>query len=125
MAIIDDFKARFPEFDTATVDTYLPAFVNVYSCYYGGNYDDGGCDQEIILNLLAHLLYSSYGYNGSTAGNASPIKGVASKSVGSVSVSYTAMAGNDASSYNVFFGSTKYGQAFLMLTRNNFGAVFV
>ena len=54
MALIDDFKARFPEIDTAIVDAKLPIYEPVIHCYYGGPYI--GCGIEITLNLIAHLI---------------------------------------------------------------------
>ncbi len=58
MAVIDDFKARFPEFTESDVDARLPALIEVWTCYWGGDYDDEPCGPEIVLNLLAHLLTS-------------------------------------------------------------------
>lgn len=114
MALIDDFKSRFPEFDTAVVDQYLPILDPVWPCYYGGDYDLA-CDREIILNLLAHLLV------GESADSSSANRTVASKTVGSVSVSY---AGLDSQSATTdFFATTKYGQRYLMLTARNAGAL--
>ena len=114
MALIDDFKARFPEFDTAVVDQYLPILEPVWPCYYGGDYSQV-CDKEIILNLLAHLLVGE----SATSSNAS--RTVASKTVGSVSVSYAGL--DSQSSTTDFFATTKYGQRYLMLIGRNSGAV--
>ena len=49
MALIDDFKARFPEFSTSLIDTSFPLIADVWSCYYGGDYTQE-CDKEAILN---------------------------------------------------------------------------
>lgn len=116
MALIDDFKARFPEFDTADADTYIPILEPLWPCYYGGSYE--GCDVEIILNLLAHLLVSELSTSIET------IKDVASQSVGSVSVSY-ATASTSTNERSDWLRSTKYGQRYLMLTRTRAGGVFV
>ena len=116
MALIDDFKTRFPNFDTTTVDEVLPTLENVWPCYYGGSYNLE-CDKEIILNLLAHLFISE------TASSNESIKGVASKSVGSVSTSY--VANSQQNSNTDFFNTTKYGQRYIMLTSKNAGGVFV
>lgn len=116
MALIYDFKSRFPNFDTTVVDAKLPILETVWSCYYGGSYDND-CDKEIILNLLAHLFINE------TSSKDSSIKGVASKSVGSVSTSYVA---NSQQNSNVdFFNTSKYGQRYLMLTSKNIGGYFV
>lgn len=120
MALIDDFKAAFPEFDTAVVDATFPGVASVYGCYYGAEYAaNGSCDDKAILQLCAHLFVLRTGAeNGQTA----PSKSVASQSVGSVSVSYN---GGTFSDKSEFFNSTIYGQQFLMLTRSNQGAFFV
>jgi hypothetical protein len=118
MALIDDFKTRFPEFDTSDVDTYLPGLESVYQCYHGATYGTAECDDEIILNLLAHLMVTS-SLNSSTT----PSQGVASESVGSVSVSYLTIPINSRN--DVFFMSTKYGQMYLQLTAKNAGGYFV
>ena len=116
MALIDDFKARFPEFSTATIDASFPLIADTWDCYYGGDYSQD-CDKETILNLLAHLFINE------TSTSTSSIKGVASKSVGSVSVSYTTSSAQGQN--NDFFGTSKYGQRFLMLTRKRSGGFFV
>lgn len=116
MALIDDFKARFPEFDCAAVDQYIPIIEPVWPCYYGGSYED--CGVEIILNLVAHIMV------GEKSGNSETIKDEQSKSVGSVSATYaTGMA--SSSFRDDWLRSTKYGQRYLMLTRSRMGAVFV
>ena len=112
MALIDDFKTRFPEFDSGTVDAYLPALEPVWPCYYAGTYQ-AGCEQEIILNLVAHLLV------GETQGGSGASGPVASRSVGSVSESYAA----PESATGQFWRSTKYGQRFIQLTSANYGAL--
>lgn len=116
MALIDDFKTRFPEFSTAVVDQYFPLVEPIYSCYYGGSLEDP-CDKEAILNLLAHLIT----LNSRTKPGA--LMQAQSKSVGSVSVSNVASTlGRQGAE---FWLTTKYGQQFLMLTQNNIGAHFV
>jgi len=120
MALIDDFKARFPdpEFTTATVDAELPPLIAVYNCYYGGSYGSNTCDDEIILNLLAHLLTVL----GSTS-DANGTQSIASESVGSVSRSFSTPTTSDDN--YLFFNTTKYGKAYLMLTAKNAGGYFV
>ena len=117
MALVADFKTRFPEFDTAEVDQYVPILEGVWPCYYGGDYNDE-CDKEAILNLVAHLLVSE------SSSSFSTIKDVNSKTVRSVSVSYGAMSASK-SGYDDWLRATKYGQRFLMLTRSRIGAYFV
>lgn len=116
MSIIDDFKAQFPEFPHAQVDQWLPVFESTLCCFYGGPYR--GCDKQIILYLLAHMLTVM-----TTPGHAG-LRSMSSKSVGSVSVSFGAIA--SSGTRNDWLGLTKYGQMFLLLTlRNSQGAFFV
>ena len=121
MAIIDDFKERFPppEFATADVDLYFPRIEPYIGCYYGGDYV--GCDVEIILNIIAHLMVREIS---ASNGNSSPSYRVASKSVGSVSVSYVASSGIQGD-YHDFYSTTVYGQRVLILTAKNVGGYFV
>ena len=117
MALIDDFKARFPGFDVSEVDTYFPLIEGTYCCYYDGDLDDV-CDKEIILNLLAHLFVIEKTDSDFTVQN------VTSEKVGDVSTTYQnkSINNNDDS----FFGSTKYGQKYLQLTSKiKAGAFFV
>ena len=116
MAVIDDFKARFPEISTSDVDTYLPALIEVYTYYYGGEYKDEGV--EIILNLLAHLLIQQ------TSSGTSSIKEESSKGVGSVSVSYASTSATSSDKI-AWFRGTRYGVAYLLLTARFQGAYFV
>lgn len=120
MSLTDDFKSRFPEFPTATVDTYVPVLETVYPSYYNKTYQSS--TQEAILNLIAHLLVLE---TQAAAGNSGATGPIQSKSVGGVSVSY-ALPSSSASGhlYNVF-GSTKYGQRFMLLIRNSYGGVAV
>ena len=82
MAVSDDFKSRFPEFDAVTVDQYIPILEPVWPSYWGGDYA-APSGQEIVLNLLAHLITAEI-----SAGSEN-VKTAQSKSVGSVSVSYS------------------------------------
>lgn len=113
--MIDDFKARFPEFSSAVVDQYLPPLMNAWQCYYGKPYT--ACNKEIILNLLAHLLTLS------RSKGASSVRQQSSRTVGSVSVGFEATA--SGSNLSDFFGATKYGQAFMFLTSTRRRAFFV
>jgi len=114
MSLIDDFKARFKEFDTAVVDEYMPILEPLYPCYFGGSYTE--CNKEKILNLLAHLLVME------TTTSQSAIKDVVSQSVGEISVSYAQLKANELTS---FFNTTKYGQRYLLLGSTRIGAFFV
>ena len=75
----------------------------------------GGCDDEAILYLNAHLF--------KTDQSRGPALASSSKSVGSVST--TKAVDTDMSNRESFFQSTKYGQRFWMLTQFRQGACFV
>lgn len=117
MALIDDLKARFPNLDGTSVDTYLPLYGNNYKCYYNAEYGLNNCDDEIILNMLAHLVQVNVNQNDNEQ-----IRQVGSESVGSVSTSYVVapLDNNDK-----FWTSTFYGQTYRMLLLKNMGAYFV
>lgn len=115
--MIDDFKARFPEIATATVDQWFPVVEPVWPCYFGRPYS-AECDKEAILNLVAHLIIVQ-----STAGTAG-LKSTESKSVGSVSVSYSSATQTGGPLYD-FLRTTKYGLMFLQVTASSRGAFFV
>lgn len=116
MALIDDFKQRFPEFDGGVVDQYFPVVEPVYPCYFGGDVNVP-CDKEAALNLIAHLITVN------SAPTATAKRAAASKSVGSVSVSYG--TSSDTRANADFFNTTRYGQQFLTLTQHNIGGFFV
>lgn len=120
MALLDDFKGRFPEFPEDVADTYVPPLDGVWQFYYGGNYDVPR-EREAALNLVAHLALM----DAQTAKkpNATGYRQASSKSVGSVSVSYT--AGADGTMSDGFYSLTRYGQRFLMLSRHRVGPAFV
>ena len=114
MAILTDLKTRFPNIDTDIIDTYFPIYENNYKCYYGAEYGQNDCDNEIILNLFAHLI--------TVATDDEAIKQVGSESVGSVSTSYVA---NALENDDKFWTATIYGQVYKMLTARNVGSHFV
>ncbi len=118
MALVDDFKTRFPEFDEATADQYVPLLEPVIVCYYGGDYEPGTCGLEIVLNLLAHLVTIE------SNGSSESVKGHSSRSVGNVSESFFEGTAN-ATQREAWFDNTKYGQRFLYLTRSRQGGFFV
>ncbi len=119
MSILDDFKARFPEIDPTKADAIVPRYENIWPCYYGGSYSNP-CDQEAVLLLMAHLVVTDPSYTGGSS--SAPNRSVASKAVGSVSVSYDAV--ESGSNQTVWFNSTRYGQLFLVVTAKNIGPSF-
>lgn len=114
MTVIADFKTRFPEFSTSQVDTYLPIQIELWPCFWGGDYED--CGVEIVLNLLAHLLVQE------TTSGTGALKDENSKSVGNVSASYNIETKSERA---LWFRSTKYGMKFLLLTMHDHGGSFV
>ena len=117
MAVSADFKIRFPEFDAVTVDQYIPILEPVWPSYWGGDYA-APCGQEIVLNLIAHLITVEI-----SAGSEN-VKAAQSKSVGSVSISYS-QGYAPTSERNAWLKTTKYGARYLMLTSRSAGGVFV
>ena len=120
MALIDDFKARFPaatypQFPDAVVDVLVPILEPEIECYYGGDY--ANCDAVIILYLMAHLIVVE---TQAGSGNSEPSQTEVSKTVGSVSVSYLQKTGT-VSERDQFFGSTLFGRRYLVLTAKNYG----
>ena len=117
MAVSADFKIRFPEFDPATVDQYIPILEPVWPYYWGGRYDEP-CGQEIVLNLLAHLITIEI------SACSENVKTAQSKSVGNVSISYS-QGYAPTSERNAWLKTTKYGARYLWLTSRNAGGFFV
>jgi hypothetical protein len=115
--LLDDLKNRFPNISTVTIDTYYPLYDTTYTFYYGVEYGTNSQDNEIILNLLAHLITVA-----ESKSDGSNIQQVGSESVGSISSSYVSIPldNNDK-----FFTSTIYGQTYMMLIRKNMGMHFV
>lgn len=113
MAIKEDYETRFG----SCGPTWIGAIADTWPAYAGCmQYND--VNKEAILNLIAHLMVSATKPGTGTARNE------ASKSVGSVSVSYEALPAAD----NVrgsWFNTTRFGQVYWMLTGRRSGAVFV
>ena len=111
-----DFLDRFPNFDTTQVNDKWPVLSKIWPCYYPNtDYGIDDCDDEAILNLVAHLFVTEISQSDAA------FKDIQSQSVGSVSVSYN---NNGSNISKEFFNSTKYGQRFLQLIRARQGAVF-
>lgn len=127
MALIDDFKARFPEFNNSAVDvdSRFLMLEPEWPCYYNRPYGAGdACDDAAILMLIAHLMAVEISASGG-AGAGTPARSQQSKSVGSVSVSYDANTQSGGADYD-FFRTTSYGQRYLrLISRNAPGGLFV
>ena len=113
MSIINDFKSRFPEFNSDTVDLYANNLLEMWPAYYGGEYSAD--NKETILNLIAHLLYDEAGTG------AQGIKVAESKTLGNMNIKYSGV--NSAS--QSFFSRSKYGQRFERLISHDSGGVAV
>lgn len=110
MSIQDDFEARFP------LIPWVEEIASTWIYYTCLQYSDS--TKEAILNLIAHLLTLA-----ALPGTGSS-RNVASKSVGSVSVSYEASA-TQSSNLASWYNTTRYGQVYWMLTGRRVGARFV
>lgn len=125
MTVTTDFKARFPppQFTTLVVDQYIPIFEPLITCYFVGGYE--GCDKEITLQLLAHLITQELQatVGGNTGVSGSSLRVESSVSVGSVSQSFEQSA-ND-SEFGKNYSTTRYGQQFLLLTSHISGGCVV
>lgn len=110
MTIKEDYETRFgscgPVWIGPIADTW-PA--------YAGCMQYNDINKEAILNLIAHLLVSATKPGTGTARNE------ASKSVGSVSVSYEASP-TITSNLGAWYNTTRFGQVYWMLTGRRTGA---
>lgn len=111
MALIDDFKDRFPNFSGSDIDNVFSFLEAEYKCYYNYEYGFSSCSDQAILNLLAHLFI----LNQSQSESSDPIKEMQSVSDGTASITYQQrQLGSDVQDY---FNTTIYGQKFLQMTR--------
>lgn len=117
MALIDDLKNRYPNIPTTLIDANFDVYESIYNIYYNVQYGQNDKDNEIILNLLAHLIVSE---ENTKSGESNVVVG--SESAGGVSRSYVANAMNQT---DKFWNSTVYGQRFKMLTSLNNKTYFV
>lgn len=116
MALIDDFKARFPEFNSTLVDENFSNVEEDYPLFYDKFYGESEKTDKVILMLLAHLF----------AVETDPSQGqynqFSSNSVRSVSGSFSLPA--ITTEWRSFFNSKKYGQRFLLMIRKRQGVLF-
>ena len=120
MALLDDFKTRFANdgrLDLAAIEADWASLDPQWKCYYGCEFGANDCGDEAIFNLIAHLWIAE------SSTKATPMKGVDSKSVGSVSVSFS--TSGDNSERALFFNTSIYGQRFLRITSSRMGGFFV
>ena len=107
-----EFKLRFPEFDSI-LDARIQLFIDDATATVNTNCPNSNL---MICYLTAHLLVGSIGTD---AGNVTPIKEIASESVGDVSRSFG--GASSTSSNDNFYNSTAYGQRYLDLRKNCIG----
>jgi len=116
MALKEDFKDLFEEFDNQAIDKAWSSLVALWPCFFGGSYGAGNsCDDQAILYLIAHLFKVDQ--------KNSPSLATTSRSVGSVST--TTLIDPNLSYSKSFLSSTKYGQKYLLITQHRHGACFV
>lgn len=94
--LLDDFKARFPEFEASKVDAVFSVLESSYNLYYGETYSADNAD--VILQLLAHLFVNETMMN---------------KTMGGVV--------EEVDDEMAFFKTTKYGQRFMLLIKHHHG----
>ena len=116
--VIDDFKTRFPHFDSVTVDALLPSLIEEYCRFYNKPYT--ACTKAAILYLMAHMFVLE---TNSSTGSTAPSRTIASKGFDSESVSYEASV--NVTEMDVFYNSTVYGQKFKLLISTFIGGYFV
>ena len=117
MALPEDFTAKYPTFNTPEFAALWPTIEGLLTCYYGCAYGSSDCADNIICLLIAHLATVSL------SGQTGSEKTVVGQSVGNVSESFATP--ENQTQRATFFGSTIYGQQFLVLTASRIGTFFV
>lgn len=108
---VDDFKTRFPKFESADDDVLAAILAEVLT-----QVDDSWLEQDYapaIMYLMAHL------YVQETTGSTDRPGVITSESLGSLSVSYGVGASNTD------WDTTEYGRRFRKLQKKNFPAVAI
>jgi hypothetical protein len=113
MSLINDFKARFPEFKSSVVDTYWATIESIWPSYYGGAYTAES--KELVLNLCAHLLYDE------TSTGPSGTQQAESRTIGIISEKFSSRSSGGSGQ----FDGSKYGRRFMQLARISGGAVAI
>lgn len=123
MTMLSDFLNRFPDFDVAIATTYVPIYENVYRAYYNTLYGVTSFDDEVILNVIAHLITMFHIMSTSTGSSVGGA--VTSRTVDGVSEDYS-VATNLTVGASDWWYKTAYGQVFMTLTSKfKGGAVIV
>lgn len=121
MSLLDDFKARFPEFPPETVDEVIPRLEPSFIYWYGYPYDTSTTPNNQINNAILYLAAHLYVVDQKPS--PAQINQFANNAVGNVSGSFRMRA--NASDFISFFSATKYGQQYLQIINSRRGGCFV
>jgi hypothetical protein len=117
VALIDDFKARFSQFNSDSVDNVFPFLEKDYIYYYNFPYVEGGPKSEIILFLLAFLYKVE---KSPSDGQKNQVRSASAKGVSS-----TFNVSDMSTEQRNFLNSNDYGQRFLRMANRRQGTFFV
>jgi hypothetical protein len=120
MAIIDDFKTKYPAFvplgDTIIQDALCDAESETGGSGWGIYANEcGNFKQRGLFAYAAHVLASTYPSNDPSSVSGSAVGAVVSKSVGDESVTFNTVASDNAG--DAWLTSTSFGQQFVRLRR--------
>lgn len=116
MSFSSDFKTTFSEFLDSDVDSNITILENLANCVVGYEYDNTiDCAKQSYLYCAAHLLTKILEIKKDS--NASADQILSSMSVSGVSESYTPITGQVSPELTTFT-TTKYGQIYLLLRKN-------
>jgi hypothetical protein len=117
MSLTTDFKAAFPQFNSAKVDSLLPGLILEYPSYYAPAYGASPSSDRSTLLLLAHLFVVE------NSPSPNQVNQFASSNTDTVGGSFRFKA--EATDFVSFMNATKYGQRFLISIKKRQGGVFV
>jgi hypothetical protein len=117
MAIVDDFKQMFPEFQVVDVDNNIQSLIDIYECFYPSEYTQ--CNKTTILFLLAWMMTDKLHHINSTpVARDKDSLNIQSWAASSVSETYDTSSISNQGVFSMF-GSNSYGQKFLLLRSKN------
>ena len=123
---IPAFRIRFPEYadETAYPDAVLNVMAEDAICLIGSNANRWCGKYDIVLAyLVAHLLTLRLLAEAGGATEAAPSGAIISKTAHNVAVTY--QQGTALTQADTFYNGTRYGQFFLTLRQQCFGATSV
>lgn len=120
MAIIDDFKTKYPAFVPLGDDIIQDALCDAESETGGSGWgiyanECGNFKQRGLFAYAAHVLASTYPSNDPSNVSGSAVGAVTSKSVGDESVTFSVAQTKDSG--DAWLTSTSFGQQFVRLRR--------